>query len=93
MLDVSSRALFMTEMFRGLAKAFETMLEPKLTLNYPFEKNAISPRFRGEHALRRYPSGEERCIACKVTPAPRTTTARSSEPRCSCARRSVRPKP
>lgn len=38
-------------------------------LNYPFEKGAISPRFRGEHALRRYPTGEERCIACKLCEA------------------------
>ena len=39
------------------------------TLNYPFEKGPISPRFRGEHALRRYPNGEERCIACKLCEA------------------------
>jgi len=39
------------------------------TLNYPFEKGPLSPRFRGEHALRRYPSGEERCIACKLCEA------------------------
>jgi NADH-quinone oxidoreductase subunit I len=38
----------------------------KATLSYPYEKNPISPRFRGEHALRRYPNGEERCIACKL---------------------------
>jgi len=42
---------------------------PKPTLNYPFEKGPISPRFRGEHALRRYPNGEERCIACKLVRA------------------------
>ncbi|CAM9667273.1 unnamed protein product, partial [Chrysoparadoxa australica] len=42
------------------------MLKPKVTINYPFEKGPLSPRFRGEHALRRYPSGEERCIACKL---------------------------
>jgi len=42
---------------------------PQVTLNYPFEKGALSPRFRGEHALRRYPSGEERCIACKLCEA------------------------
>ena len=43
--------------------------KPKPTLNYPFEKGPISPRFRGEHALRRYPNGEERCIACKLCEA------------------------
>jgi NADH-quinone oxidoreductase subunit I len=42
---------------------------PKATLNYPFEKGPISPRFRGEHVLRRYPNGEERCIACKLCEA------------------------
>ncbi len=46
--------------------ATENMFKQKFTINYPFEKGALSPRFRGEHALRRYPSGEERCIACKV---------------------------
>jgi NAD-dependent dihydropyrimidine dehydrogenase PreA subunit len=40
-----------------------------LQINYPFEKGAISPRFRGEHVLRRYPTGEERCIACKLCEA------------------------
>ncbi|KAL8238198.1 hypothetical protein R6Q59_019279, partial [Mikania micrantha] len=38
-------------------------------INYPFEKGPLSPRFRGEHALRRYPTGEERCIACKLCEA------------------------
>ena len=42
---------------------------PKATVNYPFEKGPVSPRFRGEHALRRYPNGEERCIACKLCEA------------------------
>ncbi len=42
---------------------------PKPTVNYPFEKGRLSPRFRAEHALRRYPSGEERCIACKLCEA------------------------
>jgi formate hydrogenlyase subunit 6/NADH:ubiquinone oxidoreductase subunit I len=40
-----------------------------VTINYPFEKGVLSPRFRGEHALRRYPNGEERCIACKLCEA------------------------
>ncbi len=43
--------------------------KPKATINYPFEKGPVSPRFRGEHALRRYPNGEERCIACKLCEA------------------------
>ena len=41
----------------------------KVTINYPYEKGPVSPRFRGEHALRRYPNGEERCIACKLCEA------------------------
>ena len=45
------------------------IFKPKATINYPFEKGPISPRFRGEHALRRYPNGEERCIACKLCEA------------------------
>lgn len=52
-------------MFITLGKFFT---EPA-TINYPFEKGPLSPRFRGEHALRRYPSGEERCIACKLCEA------------------------
>lgn len=45
------------------------MFREPCTINYPFEKAPLSPRFRGEHALRRYPSGEERCIACKLCEA------------------------
>jgi NADH dehydrogenase (ubiquinone) Fe-S protein 8 len=52
-------------MSTSLGKLF---VEPA-TINYPFEKGPLSPRFRGEHALRRYPSGEERCIACKLCEA------------------------
>jgi len=68
-LDRSSRMLFMTEIFRGFWLTAEAMAKPKITINYPFEKGPLSPRFRGEHALRRYPSGEERCIACKLCEA------------------------
>lgn len=46
-----------------------TRLDVSYTIYYPFEKGPISPRFRGEHALRRYPTGEERCIACKLCEA------------------------
>jgi len=45
------------------------MMRPKATVQYPHERNPQSPRFRGEHALRRYPNGEERCIACKLCEA------------------------
>jgi NADH dehydrogenase (ubiquinone) Fe-S protein 8 len=56
----------MTEILRAFALAGEAFSKPGVTINYPFEKGYLSPRFRGEHALRRYPTGEERCIACKV---------------------------
>mmetsp|Transcript_60146 Transcript_60146/g.120668 ORF Transcript_60146/g.120668 Transcript_60146/m.120668 type:complete len:193 (+) Transcript_60146:41-619(+) len=69
LLDRSARMLFMTEIFRGFWLTAEAMAKPKVTINYPFEKGPLSPRFRGEHALRRYPSGEERCIACKLCEA------------------------
>ena len=68
-LDRTARNAFMTEIMGGIWLGIESMMKPKLTINYPFEKGALSPRFRGEHALRRYPSGEERCIACKLCEA------------------------
>lgn len=68
-LDESAQTLFLTELMRGLALTLKVFFEPKVTINYPFEKGPISPRFRGEHALRRYPTGEERCIACKLCEA------------------------
>jgi NADH dehydrogenase (ubiquinone) Fe-S protein 8 len=61
--------MFMTEMLRGMGLTLQYFFQKKVTLNYPFEKNQLSPRFRGEHVLRRYPSGEERCIACKLCEA------------------------
>ncbi len=57
------------ELLQGLAVTFKTMFKPKITLNYPEEKAPQSNRFRGLHALRRYPNGEERCIACKLCEA------------------------
>lgn len=59
----------MEDMWRGFALTTEAFFKPKATINYPFEKGPLSARFRGEHALRRYPSGEERCIACKLCEA------------------------
>ncbi|KAG6489583.1 NADH-ubiquinone oxidoreductase subunit 8 [Zingiber officinale] len=61
--------LFLTELIRGLNLTLKYFFERKVTINYPFEKGPLSPRFRGEHALRRYPTGEERCIACKLCEA------------------------
>jgi NADH-quinone oxidoreductase subunit I len=68
-LTRAARALFLTEFISALALAMRYFFSAKPTINYPFEKNPISPRFRGEHALRRYPNGEERCIACKLCEA------------------------
>merc|ERR1712002_1411668 len=61
--------LLWTELFRGLGMTMSYLFREPATINYPFEKGPLSPRFRGEHALRRYPSGEERCIACKLCEA------------------------
>jgi len=68
-LDKSMNTLFLTEMIRGMMLGLKYFFEKKVTINYPFEKGPLSPRFRGEHALRRYPTGEERCIACKLCEA------------------------
>lgn len=56
-------------MTAGLAMTMSYLFREPATINYPFEKGPLSPRFRGEHALRRYPNGEERCIACKLCEA------------------------
>lgn len=68
-LDRSARTMLLTEILSGMFLALKYMFKPKVTINYPFEKGALSPRFRGEHALRRYANGEERCIACKLCEA------------------------
>ena len=63
------RSLFLLEMLKGLGLPLKYLFRPKYTLMYPMEKVPMSPRFRGLHALRRYPNGEERCIACKLCEA------------------------
>jgi len=63
------KTVFMADFASGLLIALKKIFKSKKTINYPFEKGKISPRFRGEHALRRYPNGEERCIACKLCEA------------------------
>ena len=62
-------SLFLKEFVSAFFLSMRYFFAPKKTLNYPFEKGPLSPRFRGELALRRYPSGEERCIACKLCEA------------------------
>ncbi|MBV9220614.1 MAG: NADH-quinone oxidoreductase subunit NuoI [Methylobacteriaceae bacterium] len=68
-LDRAARAVFLTEFLSAFFLSMRYFFKPKATLNYPHEKGMLSPRFRGEHALRRYPNGEERCIACKLCEA------------------------
>ena len=63
------RSLLLLELLGGLWLTFKYLFKPKYTLMYPMEKTPQSPRFRGLHALRRYPNGEERCIACKLCEA------------------------
>ena len=63
------KTIFLADFLSGLLVAIREIFMKKKTINYPFEKGKISPRFRGEHALRRYPNGEERCIACKLCEA------------------------
>jgi NADH-quinone oxidoreductase subunit I len=62
-------SLMLSELIKGLALTGRYAFSPKITVQYPEEKTPISPRFRGLHALRRYPNGEERCIACKLCEA------------------------
>ena len=63
------KTVFLLDFLSGMLMAIKEIFKTKKTINYPFEKGKISPRFRGEHALRRYPNGEERCIACKLCEA------------------------
>ena len=82
----------MIDFLAGLSIALRELFKSKKTINYPFEKGKISPRFRGEHALRRYPDGEERCIACKLCEAvcPAQAITIEAEPRDDGSRRTTR---
>lgn len=62
-------SLMLRELVKGLALTGRYMFARKITVQFPEEKTPYSPRFRGLHALRRYPNGEERCIACKLCEA------------------------
>jgi NADH-quinone oxidoreductase subunit I len=85
-------SFLLVEILKGFFLTFSYIFRPKVTLNYPFEKGPISPRFRGEHALRRYPNGEERCIACKLCEAicPALAITIEAEPRDDGSRRTTR---
>ena len=80
------------ELCSGMLLTLKYMFKKPVTINYPFEKGKLSPRFRGEHALRRYPNGEERCIACKLCEAvcPALAITIESEPRDDDSRRTTR---
>jgi NADH-quinone oxidoreductase subunit I len=86
------RSVFFAELLSGMGLTFRYMFRRRKTLNYPYEKGPLSPRFRGEHALRRYPNGEERCIACKLCEAvcPALAITIESEPREDGSRRATR---
>ncbi len=86
------KQLFLLEIVDGLILTLKYFFKKKVTLNYPFEKGALSSRFRGEHALRRYESGEERCIACKLCEAvcPAQAIIIEAEPRDDGSRRTTR---
>src|ERR1700738_265151 len=92
-LDRAARSVFLGEFIAAFFLALRYLFKPKATLNYPFEKGQVSPRFRDEHALRRYPNGEERCIACKlceaICPAQATPTG-AAPPRTAATRRTTR---
>ncbi|RZI46119.1 NADH-quinone oxidoreductase subunit NuoI [Candidatus Finniella inopinata] len=76
----------------GLKTTLRYFFKPKVTVRYPYEKGTLSSRFRGEHALRRYPNGEERCIACKLCEAvcPAQAIVIEAEPREDGSRRTTR---
>ena len=91
-IDRTARSLLLGELVSGLWLTLRYFFRPKATINYPYEKNVLSPRFKGEHALRRYPNGEERCIACKLCEAvcPALAITIEAEPRDDGSRRTTR---
>ena len=86
------KSLALYELLLGMILTFKYMFKAKVTINYPHEKGPLSPRFRGEHALRRYPNGEERCIACKLCEAicPAQAITIESEERSDGSRKTTR---
>ena len=86
------QGFLLAELISGMMLTLKTMFKSKHTLNYPYEKGPLSPRFRGEHALRYYPNGEERCIACKLCEAicPAQAIVIETEPRDDGSRRTTR---
>lgn len=91
-IDKATKWFLLSEMLRGMWVVLEQYFRAPYTIYYPFEKGPVSPRFRGEHALRRYPSGEERCIACKLCEAacPALAITIEAEERADGSRRTTR---
>ncbi len=91
-IDRGARALLLGEIVSGMWLTLRYFFRRKVTINYPYEKGPLSPRFRGEHVLRRYPNGEERCIACKLCEAicPAQAITIEAEPRDDGSRRTTR---
>ena len=87
-----ARTIFLSELVSGMSLTLRYFFRKKVTVNYPYEKGPLSSRFRGEHALRRYPNGEERCIACKLCEAicPAQAITIEAEPRADGSRRTTR---
>ena len=92
LLERTVKGMLLAELVQGMPLTLRSMFRQKHTINYPYEKGPISPRFRGEHALRRYPNGEERCIACKLCEAvcPAQAITIEAEPREDGSRRTTR---
>ena len=86
------RSFLLIELLKGLRLTLRYMVSEKFTVQYPEQKTPKSPRFRGLHALRRYPNGEERCIACKLCEAicPAQAITIEAEPRADGSRRTTR---
>jgi len=86
------RAFLLVELLKGMMLTGRHLFRRKITVQYPDEKTPMSPRFRGLHALRRYPNGEERCIACKLCEAvcPALAITIESEQRADGTRRTTR---
>jgi NADH-quinone oxidoreductase subunit I len=92
MIARTIKAFTLWEFVKAHWLTLKYFFKPKATINYPYEKAPQSPRFRGEHALRRYPNGEERCIACKLCEAicPALAITIESDQRADGTRRTTR---